>query len=100
MVIATVIFWAKVVEQQVRLMRADGTAGSLAEWKALFRFLFVEPGGFQKLLPRYLSYFRPGFAPWDCDSGDVLETWQRELESSTGLYDSVQVRALPHFGVC
>jgi predicted metal-dependent hydrolase len=32
MVGATLIFWAKVLEHQARMMRADGTLGSLREW--------------------------------------------------------------------
>ncbi len=77
MVGATVIFWAKVLEHQARMMKADGTLASPAEWRALFRFLFVEPGGMLSLLPRYVAYFRPGFHPNDVDTRPALEAWIR-----------------------
>ena len=64
MVGATVIFWAKVLEHQVRLMSVDGIASSPREWAALARFLFVRPGGMLGLVGPYLRYYRPGFHPW------------------------------------
>jgi uncharacterized protein len=82
MLAASVIFWAKVGEQQVRMMAADGTALSATEWARLARFLFVEPGGFQNLVPLYLDYFRPGFHPWDLDNRELLDAWKRELGAS------------------
>ena len=78
MVIATVIFWAKVAEHQARLMRTDGTLLSATEWRRLLGFLFVEPGGLTRLVPLYLAYFRPGFHPDDIDARELLERWKRE----------------------
>jgi predicted metal-dependent hydrolase len=60
----TVIFWAKVLEHQVRLMHVDGTAASPREWAKLARFLFVRPGGMLGLVRPYLAYYLPGFHPW------------------------------------
>jgi predicted metal-dependent hydrolase len=63
MVGATVVFWTKVVEQQIALMRADGTASSPREWLALLHFLFVKPGGLRGVVWRYFTYFDPRFHP-------------------------------------
>jgi predicted metal-dependent hydrolase len=63
-------------------MRADGTLSSWAEWSALLRFLFVEPGSFRKLARHYVSYYRPGFHPRDIDCSALLADWERELGSS------------------
>jgi len=71
MMIATVIFWAKVFEHQVRLMRADGLLFSGREWYGLFRFLYIEPGGLSGLFWPYLAYYR-----------GLLEAWRAELEAS------------------
>jgi predicted metal-dependent hydrolase len=79
MVGTTLIFWAKVIEQQVRFMKHDGTLYSAKEWGALFRFLFVKPGGLRRVLLPYLAYYKPGFHPWDHDSSDMLEQWKQEL---------------------
>ena len=63
MVVTTLIFWAKVIEQQVRMMRSDGTLLSAGEWSTLLHFLFVSPGTLRKLVPRYLGYYRREFHP-------------------------------------
>lgn len=75
----TVIFWGLVIDQQARLMKTEGIAGDAKEWAALFKFLFVEPGGMFGLARGYLDYYRPGFHPWDFDNRDLLEKWKREF---------------------
>jgi uncharacterized protein len=69
-------------------MRLDGTLWSVREWGRLVRFLFVEPGGMLRLLPKYLDYFRPRFHPWDHDNRALLEAWKDEL-ASTPEYERV-----------
>jgi predicted metal-dependent hydrolase len=81
MIGATVIFWAKVVEHQVRMMRVDGTSRNLAEWRQLLRFMWIEPGGMARLLPHYLQYFKPGFHPSQIDSRALLDAWKDEFAS-------------------
>jgi len=81
MAFASVIFWAKVLEHQARMMSTDGTLWSASEWIALGRFLFVELGGMGKLLRRYLAYYRVDFHPNDIDSRGALEAWKREYEN-------------------
>ncbi len=77
----TFIFWFKVFEQQVRLMRADGLGASWTEWRALFRYVF-QPGGLQTLVRPYLAFFKPSFHPWQHDNRALLEDWKREIERS------------------
>jgi predicted metal-dependent hydrolase len=80
---ATVIFWAKVAEHQVRLMRVDGIAASPREWASLLRFLVLQRrGSLLGLLRPYLAYYKPGFHPWDLDNRALLEAWKRELAES------------------
>jgi predicted metal-dependent hydrolase len=76
---ATIIFWAKVLEHQVRMMHADKTLFSLKEWAALGKFLLVKPGGLLRLVPTWFDYFRSDFHPWDHDNSAMLEAWKREL---------------------
>ncbi|MCC6811819.1 MAG: metal-dependent hydrolase [Deltaproteobacteria bacterium] len=78
---ATIIFWLKVIEQQWRMMHADGIAWDLAEWKQLARFLFVTPGPMRELFSLYLPYFRRDFHPWDFDNRALVAraaaaTWE------------------------
>ncbi|MBX3129836.1 MAG: metal-dependent hydrolase [Polyangiaceae bacterium] len=84
MIAATVIFWAKVLEHQLRLMHSSGTLWSWREHWSLIRFLLLEPGGMGQLVWLYLDYFRPGFHPWDLDNRELLEAWRREVQR-TGL---------------
>jgi uncharacterized protein len=76
MVAASVIFWAKVLEHQVRMMNVDGTLYSTAEWTELLSFLFVEPGGMQRVIRHYFDYFRPSFHPNDIESAAIVEAWK------------------------
>jgi uncharacterized protein len=82
MSVATVVFWAKVAEHQVRVMHARGILASPREWWRLGRFLLVSPGGMLGLIPKYLAYYRPGFHPWDHDNRELLEAWKREYDAS------------------
>lgn len=77
MLIATAIFWPLVLDQQIRMMRADGVAGSFEEWRDLLGFLFVEPGGLRRMWIQWLDYFRPDFHPLDGDTG-ALAGWKAE----------------------
>jgi predicted metal-dependent hydrolase len=63
MIGATVIFWAKVIEQQLRFMRAEKILFNPREWASLLNFLFLRPGPLRKLIPPYLGYYRRGFHP-------------------------------------
>jgi predicted metal-dependent hydrolase len=76
MALASVIFWGKVLEHQVKMMRADGTLGSPAEWRALGRFLFVAPGALRALVRPYLAYYAPGFHPDQLDSSALIAAWK------------------------
>jgi predicted metal-dependent hydrolase len=78
MALATVVFWTLVIEQQVRLMAADGILGAPREWWALFRYLWIEPGALTTMWRLYVDYFRPGFHPWQLDNRALLEAWRRE----------------------
>lgn len=83
MLLTTAIFWGKVVEQQTRMMKADGTLGSAREWAQLFSFLFLKKGGgLLSLLPQYFDWFRPGFHPWQQDNRAALEKWKETYASA------------------
>jgi predicted metal-dependent hydrolase len=82
MVQVTLMFWARVLEHQVRMMNAVGTLWMPSEWLALLRFLFVKPGGMRRVLRRYFHYFRPRFHPNDIDSRAVIDQWRRGYDST------------------
>jgi predicted metal-dependent hydrolase len=76
MLYATVIFWALVFEQQIRLMRVDGVLFSPREWWSLFKFNFISPGALRKVMPLYMQYFRRDFHPWQHDNRELVEEWK------------------------
>jgi predicted metal-dependent hydrolase len=82
MAIVTVIFWARIFENQVRMMHTDGIALSPREWYELVHFLFVDPGGMGGVVRLYFEYFRPDFHPSQVDNDEVVHAWQRELSIS------------------
>ena len=82
MAVASTIFWAKVVEHQMRLMHVDRTLWSVREWWSLVRFLFVQPGGMLGMVGLYLRYYAPGFHPNDIDAAPLLDAWKREYAES------------------
>ena len=93
MVVATVLFWAKVVEHQARMMKADGTAWRPGSWLRFGDILVGEAGVLRGLLRPYLDYFRPSFHPWDVDNRALVEEWARRLVE-TGSYGAAD----PHGG--
>ncbi len=78
----TLIFWTKIAEHQIRMMRSRGLLGSPREWASLLGFLFVRPGALRQALGSYLAYYRPRFHPWDLDDRDLLAQWKEQLGTS------------------
>ncbi len=76
MTLATVIFWAVLAEQQVRLMHTEGIATSPREWLKLGRFMFGRPAKLQRLAGPLLDFYRPSFHPWNHDNTALLESWR------------------------
>lgn len=81
MLLVTLVFWGRVLAQQVRMMHHDGLLFHGGEWAQLFRFLFTAPGGMQRLFPLYLPYFRPSFHPEELDCEALVTAWQRGLQT-------------------
>lgn len=73
---ATLVFWAKVLEHQIRLMKADDILYSRDEWSSLLAWMFDEPGWVWPLARHYCAYYEPGFHPRDIDTRELLEAWK------------------------
>ncbi|MBA4049102.1 MAG: hypothetical protein C0476_11240, partial [Sphingomonas sp.] len=71
MLIITVNFWARRIEGMLELLRQDGITG----WRAragLARYLLVRPGILRLIALPWLSYFLPGFHPWNHDDRALI----------------------------
>jgi predicted metal-dependent hydrolase len=55
----------------LELMRQDGVTG-LKAWRLLLTYLWLRPGMFRKIGGAWLSYFLPGFHPWNVDDRHLL----------------------------
>ncbi len=75
----------------LELLDQDGITGWRAKWR-LFAYLIGKPGILRKIFPAWLSYFRPGFHPWDLDDRHLIERW----ESEQGATDAVSAPAERH----
>ena len=74
------MFWAKIMQHQVRLMQHDGTAASLREWWGLARFLGSRERGLGDMLGMWFDYFHPGFHPWQHDNSELVNQWVRRFD--------------------
>ena len=59
------------VRDSLELMAQDGITGWRARWQ-LFAYLVGKPGMLRRIFPAWLSYFRPGFHPWDHDDRALI----------------------------
>lgn len=85
MAVVTVLFWARVFQNQAHLVKRDGIASDWRGWLQFGKFAFTKPGGLRHALKPYLDYFKPGFHPWQHDNRALLEQWkahydQREVD--------------------
>lgn len=71
MLIVSFNFWRHRIEGTLELLRQDGITGWAAK-RALARYLLVSPGILRRIVPDWLSFFRPGFHPWDHDDRALI----------------------------
>jgi len=58
----------------LELMRQDGVGGVHA-WRLLLTYLWIRPGMFRKIAGAWLSFFLPGFHPWNIDDRHLLSAY-------------------------
>jgi uncharacterized protein len=93
MVLATIFFWSKMFEHQVRMMHSAGLLWSPRAWSALLPMIFTRPGILPKLALPYLAYFKPSFHPRELDCTPLLERWKQQFETQAVYLQSAQAKA-------
>jgi predicted metal-dependent hydrolase len=70
MLATTVTFWLIVFDYHVRLMIADRKRGGHLRgvWRVVKYLYGPRRGVFPRIAGEWLSFFRPGFHPWDHDN--------------------------------
>ena len=53
------------------LLAQDGITGPKA-WARLFWYAFGNPGLMRRMIPGWISYFLPGFHPWNHDDRALI----------------------------
>ncbi|WP_066656595.1 MULTISPECIES: metal-dependent hydrolase [unclassified Sphingomonas] len=72
MLLITVTFWKHRIEGTLDLMAQDGVTGWRAKAKVA-KYLLVSPGIVTRMIPAWLSYFMPGFHPWNHDDRALIQ---------------------------
>jgi len=84
MFLTTIIFFAVAFGVHLRLMATRKVLLKPWRWVRGFGRLYIYPGFFTRLVPAYLSYFRPSFHPNDRDTRAVLASWRDQLFGDRG----------------
>ncbi len=92
MLLTTAVFFAVTTVVHARLMAEREILWKPWRWLRGIAHMWIWPGHFTRLVPRYLAYFRPGFHPSDRDTTALVAMWRDELFGPAGMLRD-QVRA-------
>jgi predicted metal-dependent hydrolase len=84
MLLTTAVFFAAQALAHARLMADRKILWKPWTWVRGATRLWLWPGYFTRLVPAYLSYFRPSFHPNDRDTAAVLDDWREKLFGEQG----------------
>jgi predicted metal-dependent hydrolase len=84
MLLTTTVFFLAQAMAHAQLMRDRGIFWKPWKWITGATRLWVWPGYFTRLVPAYLSYFRPSFHPDDRDTRKTLAAWRETLFGDAG----------------
>lgn len=78
--VASLVFAAAVVDRYTHLLRKNNQLTVLNVLSTI-NWLLVRPGILRKIVPLWLSWFKPGFHPWDHDNAHELAYHKKFLNS-------------------
>ena len=81
MLLVSYRFWTKRIAGTLDLLAQDGITGGKAK-RALAWYLLARPGYVTRLLPAWLSYFLPGFHPWNHDDRALIGKYDSDFEAA------------------
>ncbi len=84
MILTTIVFFAVQSIVHVRLMARRRILHKPWTWARGLTRMYLWPAFFVRLVPAYLSYFRPSFHPGDRDCASLLDRWRDELFGPAG----------------
>ena len=72
-VAANVIFWSLFYRYYYLVMKSRNEHKNVSGWMKSFRYQFGKRGVFPSLIGEWLSFFKPGFHPWDINNSHLLD---------------------------
>lgn len=81
MLMISFFFTRNIATYAAELLQADGYSERDA-LRAVKTFLWKKPGLFGSGWKTWLSWFRPGFHPWDHDTSPLMATWKAEFDAT------------------
>jgi uncharacterized protein len=81
MLIVTTKFWPKRYRAMLDLLAQDGISGWTVHPRILWLW-FGNPGIVRKLIPAWLTFFLPGFHPWNHDDRHLIGLVESEYEAA------------------
>jgi len=78
MLLISAQFWYSNFERMADFFRQDGMNTPRTWWR-VFTYLWFKPGMMRKIFVPWLSFFRPGFHPWDHDDGALIREFEQRL---------------------
>lgn len=79
MALISYFFTRNVANYSTWMLEADGYTPEEAE-KAVKAFLWRKPGFFARGWKIWISWFKPGFHPWDHDNRALMDEWRNEFD--------------------
>lgn len=81
MLLISLQFWYSNFQRMADFFRQDGI-NTPRTWWGVFKYLWFKPGMMRKLFLPYMSFFRPGFHPWDHNDRPLIEEFEQQLKLS------------------
>ena len=81
LILATSILATVLAYYHTRMQYRNGTLFKVKDVLWGLNMLYGRRGIVTKLIPEWLTYFRPGFHPWDNDNSNLVERWKDEILS-------------------
>jgi predicted metal-dependent hydrolase len=78
MVLISLQFWYSNFERMADFFRQDGINTPRTWWRVC-KHLWHEPGMMRRIFFPYLSFFRPGFHPWDHNDRELVREFEQRL---------------------
>ena len=79
MLLISVQFWHSNFQRMADFFRQDGINTPRTWWR-VFKYLWFQPGMMRRIFLPYLSFYRPGFHPWDHDDRQLIGEFEQRVK--------------------